>query len=129
MSVHVLLHLLNEMRKIDNMRGSAKDVIIYHEQMEYSSLIFERKCMFYLSYDIFAFAFVCIDKSLNCQEFNLTLLKARRHIAAYVLYYTFMCNLFVYIYKLIVILFAWPLLRLCDICVFIRCLLLTMSEA
>ena len=29
MSVHVLLHLLNEMRKIDNMRCSAKDVIIY----------------------------------------------------------------------------------------------------
>ena len=27
MSVHVLLHLLNEMRKIDNMWGSAKDVI------------------------------------------------------------------------------------------------------
>ena len=30
MSVHVLLHLLNEMRKLDNMWGSAKDVIIYH---------------------------------------------------------------------------------------------------
>ena len=31
MSVYVLLHLLNEMRKIDNiMLGSAKDVIIYH---------------------------------------------------------------------------------------------------
>ena len=29
MRVHVLLHLLNGMRKIDNMRGSAKDVIIY----------------------------------------------------------------------------------------------------
>ena len=30
MSVHVLLHLINEMRKIDNMCGSAKDVINYH---------------------------------------------------------------------------------------------------
>ena len=30
MSVYVLLHLLNEMRKIDNMWGSAKDVSIYH---------------------------------------------------------------------------------------------------
>ena len=29
MSVHVLLHLLNEVRKID-VRGSAKNVIIYH---------------------------------------------------------------------------------------------------
>ena len=29
MNVHLLLHLLNEMRKIDNMWGSAKDVIIY----------------------------------------------------------------------------------------------------
>ena len=29
MHVHVLLHLFNEMRKIDNMRGSAKNVIIY----------------------------------------------------------------------------------------------------
>ena len=29
MSVHVLVHLLNEMRKIDNVRGSVKDVIIY----------------------------------------------------------------------------------------------------
>ena len=28
--VHVLLHLLNEMEKIDNVRGSAKDVTIYH---------------------------------------------------------------------------------------------------
>ena len=26
----VLLHLLNEIRKIDNVWGSAKDVIIYH---------------------------------------------------------------------------------------------------
>ena len=30
MNVHVLLYLLNEMRKIDNVWGSAKDVIIYH---------------------------------------------------------------------------------------------------
>ena len=30
MSVHVLLHLFNEMRKIDIMWGSAKDAIIYH---------------------------------------------------------------------------------------------------
>ena len=32
--------------------------------------------------DIFAFA--CIDKSPNCQESFLILLKNRRHIAAYV---------------------------------------------
>ena len=44
MIVHVLLHLLNEMRKIDNVGGSAKDVIIYHQQMEYSSIICDRKC-------------------------------------------------------------------------------------
>ena len=30
MIVNVLLHLFNEMRKIDNMWGSAKDAIIYH---------------------------------------------------------------------------------------------------
>ena len=30
MIVHVLLQLINEMRKIDNMWGSAKDAIIYH---------------------------------------------------------------------------------------------------
>ena len=30
MNVHVLLNLINEMRKIDNVWGSAKDVIIYH---------------------------------------------------------------------------------------------------
>ena len=30
MRVHVLLHLLNEMRKSDNIWGSAKDFIIYH---------------------------------------------------------------------------------------------------
>ena len=29
-SVHVFLYLLNELMKIDNMRGSAKGVIIYH---------------------------------------------------------------------------------------------------
>ena len=38
--------------------------------------------IFYLSYDIFAFA--CIDKSPYCQESYLILLKNRRHIAAYV---------------------------------------------
>ena len=27
---HVLLHILNELREIYDMRGSAKDVIIYH---------------------------------------------------------------------------------------------------
>ena len=30
MNVHVFLHLLNEMREIDNVWGSANDVIIYH---------------------------------------------------------------------------------------------------
>ena len=43
-SVHVLLRILNELRKIDNKWGSAKDAIIYHEQIDYSSIIFDRKC-------------------------------------------------------------------------------------
>ena len=37
---------------------------------------------FYLSHGIFAFA--CIDKSPNCQESYLILLKNRRHMAAFV---------------------------------------------
>ena len=35
-----------------------------------------------MQYDIFAIA--CIDKSPNCQESYLILLKTRHHIAAYV---------------------------------------------
>ena len=46
--------------------------------MEYSS----QNAIFYLSYDILAFA--CIEKSPNFQESDLILLKNRRHIAAYV---------------------------------------------
>ena len=38
--------------------------------------------IFYLSYDIFAFA--CIDKGPYCQESYLILLINRRHIATYV---------------------------------------------
>ena len=86
--------------------------------MEYSSIIFERKCNVLFVNDIFVFA--CIDKSPNCQESYHILLKNGRPIAANVY--------FVYIYKWIIILFAWPPLRLCDIGVFICCLLLTMSE-
>ena len=65
MSVRVLLHLLNEMR-IAN-------------------------AIFYLSYGTFAFP--CIDKSPNCQESYLILLKNRRHIAAYVLLICKLLNL------------------------------------
>ena len=30
MNVHTLFHLINELKKVDNMRGSAKGLIIYH---------------------------------------------------------------------------------------------------
>ena len=82
-SVHVLLHLLNEMRKLTILCKALPRMLSFIiNKWNIVQFLLIANAIFYLCYDIFAFS--CIDKSPNCQESSLILLKNSRHIEAYV---------------------------------------------